>query len=162
MTNFKASATQGVNRPSQFAGNAPSVRLQFVMDEAHRLQIAARIADLRERSPLTQPKIAERLGIGLRAYQKLEEKGTTKWERVEELAEIHGVTPHYIWDGTEQGPTPDVLAELNGAGDLAALRESVDQLRGELLAAVHEASDEIERLRLRLEGGEFGQAASGR
>ncbi len=59
------------------------------MEEAQRLEIAERITELRERSPFTQPQVAAKLGIGLRAYQKLEDRGTTKFERCQELAAIH-------------------------------------------------------------------------
>lgn len=96
------------------------------MEEAQRLEIAHRITQLRERSPFTQPAVAAKLGIGLRAYQKLERVGTTKYERCEELAEIHAewardsadwghVSADWIWDGRiPRGAAPDLLGELNG------------------------------------------------
>lgn len=107
------------------------------MEETQRLEIAARITELRERGPFNQPTIADRLGITLRAYQKVEAKGTTSFDRCEELAEIHRewtgrsrdyahVDATWIWDGRRKGDTPDLMAELNGgSADLAELRELV-------------------------------------
>lgn len=98
-------------------------RRQLLMAE-QRAEIAARITELRERSPYTQPQIAEKLGITLRAYQRLELRGTTKFARCEELAAIHSawtkgsaswshVTAEWIWDGRiVPDETPDLIAVL--------------------------------------------------
>lgn len=95
------------------------------MDEQQRLEIGDRIEHLRKRSPLTQPKIAERLGIGLRAYQKLEEKGTTHFERCQEIAAIHQewterdpewvhASAAWVWDGRKRpAPAVDFLSALS-------------------------------------------------
>ena len=112
------------------------------MDQAQRLQMAARIAQLRERSPLTQPEIADQLHIGLRAYQKLERQGTTRYERCEELAAIHAkwtkgnpdwefVSPDWIWDGRQRETTaPDLIANLgtDGAKLLGEINQKLDDL----------------------------------
>lgn len=100
------------------------------MEEAQRLEIAERIRELRERSPYTQPLVAEKLGIGLRAYQKMEAQGTTKWERCEELADIYDVDARWIWDGTESGETPDLLGALNdgAAAKLDRIEKKLDEV----------------------------------
>jgi transcriptional regulator with XRE-family HTH domain len=93
------------------------------MEEQQRLEMAQRITDLRERSPFTQPVIADKLGIGLRAYQKLEQRGTTSFERCQEIYEIHRewtsrqadwshVDSDWIWDGRTRAETPDLMGAL--------------------------------------------------
>lgn len=119
------------------------------MDEKQRLEIAERIRELRERSPLTQPQIAERLHLTLRGYQKLEQRGTTKYERAQELADIHGVDPDWIWDGREKGPTPDPFAPREMVEFLATpvdeLRREIERL-GELIEQRSEGSEAIRRI----------------
>jgi len=93
------------------------------MDEAQKLEIGARIRQLRERSPYKQQAVADKLGIGLRAYQKLEEVGTTRYERCEELADIFEVEPMWIWEGRERGSTPDLFAPFGGSEPSARLSQ---------------------------------------
>lgn len=101
------------------------------MEERQRLEIAQRIRELRDRSPYTQPQVAEKLGIGLRAYQKLEAHGTTKWERCEELAAIfENTTTRWIWDGTDTAP--DLLGQLGGDANERLAR--IEEALGEVLA----------------------------
>lgn len=106
------------------------------MEERQRLEIAGRIVELRERSRWTQPQLAEQLGLTLRGYQKLEEKGTTKYERAEELAKIHGVDPEWIWAGVERAATPDVLGAFSGENrsQLDRIEEALVELRSEVAA----------------------------
>jgi len=85
------------------------------MDEQRRLEIAGRIKELREQSPYTQPAIADRIGVTVRAYQKWEQTGGLTGEHLEELAKLHNVTPEFIWRGQERGPTPDLSVALNGS-----------------------------------------------
>lgn len=95
------------------------------MDEAHKLEIGARIKHLRERSPFKQQAVADRLGIGIRAYQNLERVGTVRYERCEELGEIFEADPRWIWDGHERGMvTPDPL----GASVLDRIEAKLDTL----------------------------------
>jgi transcriptional regulator with XRE-family HTH domain len=99
------------------------------VEEAQKLEIAKRIRLLRERSPFGQREIADRLGIGLRAYQKVEAKGTTRMERCEELAEIHNVTAAWIWSGKKKLPAPDVLSALEDDSDrLDKIEDKLDFL----------------------------------
>lgn len=89
MTPVKTTPEKFVSRPSRRTRTQSTFRLNLLMEEQQRLEIAGRITQLRERSPWGQPQIAEKLGIGLRAYQKVEAVGTTHYERCEALAEIH-------------------------------------------------------------------------
>lgn len=145
------------------------------MDEQTRLEIAARIKDLRERSRYTQPELADKLGLTLRGYQKLEQRGTTKYERVEEIAKIHDEDPDWIWDGRRRGVTPDVLAALDGDGHgnpddfdarfdsfraevlahLSILRQAEESIpRAEAIADLHAKLDQIVERQRKLEAGQ--------
>jgi transcriptional regulator with XRE-family HTH domain len=92
-------------------------------------EIAARIRDLRERSPLRQQDVADRVGVELRTYQKWEQKGTG-WENLEKLAEVYGTTAEAIW----KGETPDLTATFNGSvprelqAQLDRIEAKLDQL----------------------------------
>ena len=150
MTNTRATEGLGVNRPSQFARTASTLRLHHLMEERQRLEIAARVTQLRERSRWTQPDIAEMLGLTLRGYQKIEEKGTTKYERAEEIARIHGVDPDWVWDGAERSATPDVLGALSST-DSELLREVASQVAG-LASSTAALESQVQELLLRIPG----------
>lgn len=132
-----ATVSQFASRPSRISRPAGTVPLHCLneeeqalllmrMEEEQRREIGERITQLRERSPFTQPDVAGKLGIGLRAYQKLERTGTTKYERCEELAKIHAewtrdstdwqhVSADWIWDGRmPRSEAPDLMGSLNG------------------------------------------------
>lgn len=131
MTNTSYENSKGVIRPSKSPRTPNTLRLAHLMEETQRLEIGHRIRQLREKSRWTQPDLAEKLGLSLRGYQKLEEKGTTKFERAEAVARIHGVDAGWIWEGTDKGPTPDVLGALGargGADQLTRLERKVDAL----------------------------------
>ena len=139
MATTKDAAMQGVSGPSRGARPVGTVRLDWLMEATQRLEMAQRIVSLRERSPFTQPKMAARLGIGLRAYQKLELKGTTKYERCEELVEIHKdwaegdpewghLSADWIWDGRRRDETPDLVGALNGESQLDRIEAKLDRL----------------------------------
>ena len=144
MTKVKSATTHFVNEPSNRTRTGATVRLHSLMEEAQKLAIGQRIRELRERSPYKQPAVAERLGIGLRAYQKLEEVGTTRYERCEELAEIFGADPMWIWEGRERGSTPDLFGERD---QLAALNRKLDRILEHLgIAEVSELDEALAEL----------------
>jgi transcriptional regulator with XRE-family HTH domain len=132
----KATEEKFVNGAAKAPRTARTLRLEHLMDEAQRLQIAERIKDLRERSPYTQPNLAEKLGITLRAYQKMEANGTTKWERCEELGEIHGVDPRWIWEGEERPATPDLMGRLSSGPE--AQLDRIERMLEVVLGALEE------------------------
>ncbi len=122
------------------------------MDDAERRQeISARIKALRERRGLTQPQVAERLGMAskLRTYQNWELGGGTSHDNYERLAEILGVSYDYLLTGAESSPpADDILARLDaGASEAAGLREAVEALREELRATRTELLAEIGKVR---------------
>lgn len=121
------------------------------MDADQRQEIAERIIELRERSPYTQPIMADKLGISLRGYQKLEENGTQSYERCKELVEIHRAwtarDPHWQhldaeWIFTGRGnpgdhefnDTPDLMVAIarQTGGLPAAIAEQIDRISGEI------------------------------
>lgn len=78
-----------------------------LVERARKLAIGARIANARERSRWTQENIADHLGISTRGYQKVEERGTTSFERCEQLADfldVEGVTAEWLWEARGPGP----------------------------------------------------------
>lgn len=139
----------GVTRPSQIPRTAHTLRLRHLMEERQRLEIADRIRELRERSPYTQPVMADKLGLTLRGYQKIEERGTTKWERCEAIAKILEVDPRWLWDGTEKGASPDPFATSQSAeaDAVAALAGEVHEMRRELAATKNELLAELGKVR---------------
>ncbi len=135
------------------------------MEEQQRLEIADRIKRLRQRSPFKQPQIAERLDIGLRAYQKLEKVGTTEYERCEELADIHHdwsqrdpewahVSAGWIWDGQERPGDLDLMSALPAKSPddrLNAVMAAVEALRLEMVATRTQLLAEIAKVQAALE-----------
>lgn len=109
MTNVKTNT----NRPfvnGAFSRSRTGDTFSALMEQAEKLRIGQRIADARERSRWTQENIADHLGLTVRGYQKVEEKGTTSYERCEVLAaflDVPGVTPLWLYEGRGAGPGGD-------------------------------------------------------
>lgn len=141
-------------------------RARTLMETEERQQVAARIIELRERSPYTQPVMADKLGISLRGYQKLEENGTQSYERCKELVAIHRAwahrDPHWqhldaewiytgLGDPADHGvnDTPDLMLALSKAsgGLPGALAEQMERLNGEISdlrdAVLHLTADNL-------------------
>ena len=115
-------------RPFTRTRHGFTLSAEQLMEEAARREMGARIRDLRERSPYKQAHMAEQLNVGLRMYQRIEQRGTTEWERVQQIAEIHGVDPHWIWDGEEKPETPDLIAQMNGSSQLDRIEAAIQRL----------------------------------
>ncbi|MBO5321288.1 MAG: helix-turn-helix domain-containing protein [Clostridia bacterium] len=60
-----------------------------------------RIAECRNKSGKNQTEVAEMLGIKCSTYSQMERKGIVSADRLFKLAKIFGVTPCYLYDGTE-------------------------------------------------------------
>ena len=144
MTPVKAAKQKFGMRPSRGARTASTFRLNLLMEEQQRLEIGARIKELRERSPHKQPYVAARLHIGTRAYQKVENKGTTSYERCQAIAKIHAhwthdhpdwkhATADWLWDGRmPAAETPDLLGALAGGAraQLDRIEQRLDAIYG--------------------------------
>ncbi len=61
------------------------------VDQERKQAIGRRMRTLRTRSPYTQEQVADILGITVRGYQKAEQTGMVKHERLERLAELYDV-----------------------------------------------------------------------
>lgn len=166
MTHSTHARQPDVARPSRKSRTASTFRLHLLMEERQRLEIGERIRALRERSPFTQPDVADALGIKLRGYQKLEKDGTTKYERCEEIAAIHAewtkraegwehVSADWIWDGKERAETPDLMGQLTDAAttpQLAAIVESVARVEARLASFETLLLSEVAKVHAVLEG----------
>lgn len=124
---------KAVIAPSQSARTGRTLRLQVALDEAAKAERAGRIRQLREESPYTQPALADKVGVTLRAYQRWEEGGGIEWEHLEKLAEIHDVDVQWIHRGREQGPAPDPFATSRSPSEQFGL---VLQNQAEILARI--------------------------
>lgn len=71
------------------------------------LERGDRIRELREQRHLTQPVVADRVHVTLRAYQEWEAGGGIQWENAKRLAKVLGATPDFIMSG-EPRETPDL------------------------------------------------------
>ncbi len=167
-----------MSRASRSARTESTVRLDWLMDQAQRLEIAERITELRIRSPYKQPYMARKLGYeSVRGYQKLEQKGTTDFERCEEIAEIHSawtedsddyafMTASWIYSGKKRTvPTAEDFAKLNGHGetseasDLDKALDLLEATQSDLDAQAGEIADmqqKLDVLLLRTEPGASG------
>lgn len=93
-------------------------------EEAKR--IGARIAELRERSHLTQPAVAERAKVALRTYQTWEAgDATPRWHNYERLAGVFGVKVEDILGaaGPPEDPAIDQIRRT-----LAEIKEQLAEL----------------------------------
>lgn len=95
--------------------------------------IGRRIAELREDRRLTQPVVADRVGVSLRAYQKWE-AGTSApaWRNLEHLAEVFSVTADYLL-GAAQDKRQDAVEQLDRIeSELGAIRVELGQMATQL------------------------------
>jgi len=176
MTPASAAPPEFVDRPSQNPRTASTLRLRLLMEKTQRLEIGSRIRELRERAPFGQEAVADKLGIGLRAYQKVEGVGTTKFERCEEIFDIHKewarrdpewahLSAAWIWDGQERDT--DLLGALNEAeaASTPGLRElsaTVVELRKEMRSTQTKLLAEIGKVRRAQEALQRRSARPGR
>lgn len=71
------------------------------------LERGERIKELRLARHLTQPAVAEAIGVTLRGYQKYEAGGGIKWDNAKALAKFFRVDPDYLMSGPKT-ETPDL------------------------------------------------------
>jgi transcriptional regulator with XRE-family HTH domain len=106
--------------------------------------IGRRIAELREDRRLTQPVVADRVGVSLRAYQKWE-AGTSApaWRNLEQLAEVFQVSADYLL-GAAQDRRQDAQDQLDRIeAEVAATRAEL----GEVLTRLTEMQRSLARRR---------------
>lgn len=90
------------------------------------LERGDRIKALRDGLHLTQPVVADRVGVTLRGYQEWEAGGGIQWENAKRLAKALRTSPDYIMSGEPQA-TPDTLRALEPTS-LAHLDQIVARL----------------------------------
>jgi transcriptional regulator with XRE-family HTH domain len=73
-------------------------------EDARTSERGDRIRELRAGIP--QPRIADQVGVTLRAYQEWEAGGGIGWDNLVKLAEVFGVTEEYIEFGVAGRPRP--------------------------------------------------------
>jgi transcriptional regulator with XRE-family HTH domain len=108
-------------------GPSPStVRVRWLMEEQHRLEIGERIRELRENSAETNRSIADAVGVGERSVASWMAGGGITYDNAQKVAEVFGVDVDYIWRGRTGAEleTPDVMGALSpNAEVVGALRE---------------------------------------
>lgn len=99
-------------------------------------KVGERIAEAREARRLTQPVVADRVGVSLRAYQNWEAGATrVAWTNLPKLAQILGITEDYLLSGDGDAPGLAVPTDLNQQfaeidARLANIEEMLTQLLG--------------------------------
>ena len=109
------------------------------------LERGDRIKALREGRHLTQPAVAERVGVTLRAYQGWEAGGGIQWENAKRLGRFLGATPDYIMSG-EPRSTPDLHGAVSQLDRIEQAIKALDAKLEQVLAA-EEAVAEAVKLR---------------
>lgn len=137
MTNLQTNTPEGFAKRAFTRPRPVNTFPPELVEQARKLLIGRRLVDARERSRFTQANIADHLGISTRAYQKVEQKGTTSYERCEQVAgfvEVQRVTAEWLYEGTGPGPGgPLDELDVPVSGDqLAELHSEVAELHGEL------------------------------
>lgn len=110
-----------------------AVYLRSLMAELNKAEISARMKAARKattitgddgrRSKLTQPAMGELMTMHSRSIQDWEnpKHPTVPWDRLDEWAQITGVTKHWLLHGEEQISQPD-------AAERAAVQEALQEL----------------------------------
>lgn len=111
-----------------------TVRRHWLMEEAQRFEIAARLRDLRNESVETNESIADYVGVKERTVagwlSPTKPQGMT-YEHAQKVAALFEVDIDWLWRGRERGETPDPFAssQLDRIEhELAELRADVAQL----------------------------------
>lgn len=103
-----------------------------------------RIKALREERHLTQPALAERIGVTLRAYQEWEAGGGIRWMNAKRLASALCSTPDYVMSGPTPEPEPAELSQLDRIEDeLRLLRAESAARDAEVLARIEALAQTI-------------------
>src|SRR4051794_39121082 len=83
-------------------------RASTLLAQMAELARGERIKQLREDRHLTQPAVAEAVGVTLRAYQAWEATGGIRWGNAKKLAAFFGIDVQELWAGGTgtHGETP--------------------------------------------------------
>lgn len=86
-----------------------------------------RIKDRRNELHLTQPAVADTVGVTLRAFQEWEAGGGIRWEHCQHLAGALAVDPEWIMRG-DPPPTPDLSRDARQLDRIEAKIDTVLRL----------------------------------
>ena len=105
---------------------------------------AQRIGELRAAKRVTQPDVADAVGVTLRAYQAWEAgDGGVGPQNIKKLAAYFGTTPDYIEYGTTpRTSTPDLMAEISAGATTAEQLAEVNSRLNRLQAVLEELAGE--------------------
>src|SRR5947209_1554648 len=103
-------------------------RASTLLEQMADLARAERIRQLRDERHLTQPAVAEAVGVTLRAYQAWEATGALRWENAKRLAAFYKIDVHELWSAqVKDAAPPDPFTSANGDDPYAAaLAEILD------------------------------------
>lgn len=98
-------------------------------------RVGERIAEAREARRLTQPVVADRVGVSLRAYQNWESGATrVAWTNLPKLAKILGASEDYLLSGEGREPAVPVPTDLNQQfGEIDARLANIEEMLSQLL-----------------------------
>lgn len=112
---------------------AATLALHSLMDQAQIAEISQRVRGLKEASRETNRSIGDYCGVTERTvagWLSPREPKPMTWEHAEKVSELFQVDVDWLWRGREKGPTPDMLAALNGSSQeqLDRIESKVDQI----------------------------------
>lgn len=109
-----------------------------LMAELSRAAIAQRIATARKQAGLDQRELADLMRVHWRTVQDWEsvKKQATPWDRLDELAQVTGVTKDWLLHGERENEV-----------DAAQLAHRLEALEGEVTEAVSLIREALELLR---------------
>ena len=133
--------------------SADTLRLRWLVNEQQRLEIGARLRELRDNSPETNRSISDYVGVAERtvAGWASGKQGIT-YDHAQEVAKLFDVDLDWFWRGREKEEKPDLLDSLSQAtrSEPAEVLEAIDQLRKEVAAQGAELLAEIAAVRKEL------------
>lgn len=104
MTDSASATQQCVTRALARPRTTSTFALQMLRDQQRRLELAARMKELRVESPYTQEAVADKIGLKLRSYQKAEKTGGISYEKLRKLAKLHNVEFDWLLRGEHDAP----------------------------------------------------------
>ena len=127
----KQERTMQTARKSRTPGSSRGRRsLTTLLAQMADLERGARIRELRQAKHLTQPAVAELVGVSLRAYQAWEGGGGIAWDNVKLLAETLDADADFILSGPRSTSNGDAApTQLDRIERL--LTEVLDLLRAQ-------------------------------
>lgn len=104
---------------------------RLAKEEAEKQRvIGERVAEARDAKRLTQPVVADRVGVTLRTVQNWEAGDTRiSWAHLPKLAEVLDVTEDWILTGNEDEPAADVVELPTGLhAELEQINDKLDRI----------------------------------